>query len=128
MNAGLRYEFATLPEDVEGRDSTLVNLPTRAHAWASSTRTRPASLSPRLGFAWDAPATAAPSVRGGYGLYFNTNNQQNLIVTVTNPPATPRAIIANPTFPTPPFERGVAQLDPARSSGTSRTRASTSGT
>ena len=47
------------------------------------------------------------AVRGGYGLYFNTNNQQNLIVTVTNPPATPRVIIANPTFPNPPFERGV---------------------
>ncbi len=47
------------------------------------------------------------SVRGGYGLYFNTNNQQNLIVTVTNPPATPRFVIANPTFPSPPFERGV---------------------
>ena len=47
------------------------------------------------------------SIRGGYGLYFNTNNQQNLIVTVTNPPATPRFVIANPTFPSPPFERGV---------------------
>ena len=47
------------------------------------------------------------SVRGGYGLYFNTNNQQNLIVTVTNPPATPRVVIANPTFPVPPFERAT---------------------
>ena len=47
------------------------------------------------------------AVRGGYGLYFNTNNQQNLIVTVTNPPATPRVVIANPTFPVPPFERGT---------------------
>jgi hypothetical protein len=28
-----------------------------------------------------------------------------LIVTVTNPPATPRVVIANPTFPVPPFER-----------------------
>ncbi|MBP9947730.1 MAG: hypothetical protein KBH14_15095, partial [Vicinamibacteria bacterium] len=41
----------------------------------------------------------------GYGLYFNVNNQQNLIVTITNPPVTPRAIIANPTFPQPPFAR-----------------------
>jgi hypothetical protein len=45
------------------------------------------------------------SVRGGYGLYFNTNNQQNLIVTVTNPPFTPRPVFVNPTFPNPPFER-----------------------
>ena len=47
------------------------------------------------------------SVRGGYGLYYGTTVQQNLIVTVTNPPATPRFVIANPTFPAPPFERGV---------------------
>ena len=48
------------------------------------------------------------AVRGGYGLYFNTNSQQNLIVTVTNPPATPRLVIVNPTFPNPPFERAGA--------------------
>ena len=42
-------------------------------------------------------------MRGGYGIYFNTNNQQNLIVTVTNPPATPRPVITNPTFPVPNF-------------------------
>ena len=29
-------------------------------------------------------------------------------MTVTNPPATPRATITNPTFPVAPFERGVA--------------------
>jgi hypothetical protein len=28
-------------------------------------------------------------------------------VTVTNPPATPRVVISNPTFPAPPFDRGV---------------------
>ena len=47
-------------------------------------------------------------MRGGYGLYFNTTNQQNLIVTVTNPPATPRPVIVNPTFPTPDFNRAGA--------------------
>ena len=48
------------------------------------------------------------ALRGGYGLYFNTNNHQNLIVTVTNPPFTPRPVIANPTFPNPPFDRASA--------------------
>ena len=49
-------------------------------------------------------------MRGGYGIYFNTNNQQNLIVTVTNPPATPRIAVGfagNPTctaaFPVAPL-------------------------
>jgi hypothetical protein len=65
------------------------------------------TLSPRVGAAWNAGGDGRTSLRGGYGLYFNTNNHQNLIVTVTNPPATPRVVIPSPTFPVPPFERGT---------------------
>jgi hypothetical protein len=108
LNAGLRYEYATLPRDVEGRDATLVNLtdrePTLGQLYQNPTGK---NLSPRVGFAWDATGDGRTALRGGYGLYFNTNNHQNLIVTITNPPFTPRVIIANPTFPDPPFARGV---------------------
>ena len=58
--------------------------------------------------AWDVFGNGRTAVRAGYGLYFNTNNHQNLIVTVTNPPFTPRPVIANPTFPNPPFDRASA--------------------
>jgi hypothetical protein len=54
------------------------------------------------------------ALRGGYGLYFNTNNQQNLIVTVTNPPATPRVIVPNPTFPTPSFSQVSNSVRPVQ--------------
>jgi hypothetical protein len=108
LTAGLRYEFTTMPVDEGGRDSALINLsdpaPVVGQLYENPTFT---NLSPRTGVAWDVLGDGTTSVRGGYGLYFNTNNQQNLIVTVTNPPATPRFIIANPTFPNPPFERGV---------------------
>jgi hypothetical protein len=108
LNLGLRYEAATLPVDINGRDSALLNLsdrqPTVGQLYENPTLK---NLSPRLGFAWDLFGNGKTSLRGGYGIYFNTNNQQNLIVTVTNPPATPRVIINNPTFPNPPFERGV---------------------
>jgi hypothetical protein len=108
LNVGARVEYATLPQDTEGRDSTLVNPTDTAPTLGQLYQNPGANFSPRVGFAWDATGDGRTSVRGGYGLYFNTLNQQNLIVTVTNPPATPRAIIANPTFPVPPFERGVA--------------------
>ncbi|MEW6128992.1 MAG: TonB-dependent receptor [Acidobacteriota bacterium] len=108
LNLGLRYEAATMPVDLYGRDSALINLsdpaPTVGELYKNPTRK---NISPRLGFAWDLFGDGKMSLRGGYGIYFNTNNQQNLIVTVTNPPATPRIIIANPTFPNPPFERGI---------------------
>jgi hypothetical protein len=104
LNAGLRYEFTTMPQD--RRDIALINL-TDANVTPGPLFKNPTykNLSPRLGFAWDVTGDGRTSLRGGYGLYFNTNNQQNLIVTVTNPPATPRPVIGNPTFPNPPFNR-----------------------
>jgi hypothetical protein len=108
LNAGLRYESTTMPVDTGGRDSALVDLADPAPTVGRLSE-NPSSfnLSPRFGAAWDVLGDGSTSVRGGYGLYFNTNNQQNLIVTVTNPPATPRFVIPNPTFPNPPFERGI---------------------
>jgi hypothetical protein len=109
VNGGLRYEFSTMPEDIYGRDSALPDLtapaPTVGPLYENPTYT---NLSPRAGFAWDVLGDGKTSLRGGYGLYFNTNNHQNLIVTVTNPPATPRPVIVNPTFPTPDFNRAGA--------------------
>lgn len=110
LNLGLRYEFTTMPVDLYGRDSALINLytdpaPTSGQLYLNPTKR---NLSPRFGFAWDPFHNGRTSLRGGYGWFFNTNNQQNLIVTVTNPPATPRLIIpAGSAFPVPPFERGI---------------------
>jgi hypothetical protein len=109
VNGGLRYEFSTLPEEKYGRDVALPDLsasePTIGDLYENPTFT---NLSPRGGFAWDLLGNGTTSLRGGYGLYFNTNNHQNLIVTVTNPPFTPRPVIVNPTFPNPPFNRAGA--------------------
>ncbi len=108
LNLGLRYEFSTLPHDIYGRDAALLTLndpaPTTGQLYRNPTYR---NISPRVGFAWDVFGNGKTSLRGGYGDYFDTNNQQNLIVTVTNPPFTPRLVIANPSFPNPPFARGI---------------------
>ncbi|HEX6731995.1 MAG TPA: TonB-dependent receptor, partial [Pyrinomonadaceae bacterium] len=111
LTGGLRYETTSLPVDIYGRDSALPSLadtaPTIGPLYKNPTRL---NLSPRVGFAWDVFGNGTTSLRAGYGLYFNTNNQQNLIVTVTNPPATPRIAIGftatspcRPAFPAAPL-------------------------
>lgn len=105
LNLGLRYEFETVPQD--RRDVFMRNLYTDSQLTLGSLYQNPSykNISPRVGFAWDVFGNEKTSLRGGYGIYFNTNNHQNLIVTVTNPPATPRPVLPNPTFPNPPFNR-----------------------
>ena len=106
LTAGVRYEFMTMPVDAGGRDAALVLLDDRT-ALTGRLYEGPDynNVSPRLGVSWDATGDGRTAVRGGYGLYYATNSSQNLIVTVTNPPQTPRVVYQNPTFPNPPFER-----------------------
>lgn len=108
LTSGLRYEYASRPREIRGRDSALVQLndpePTLGRPFAGTSKT---NFSPRLGFAWDVVGDGSTALRGGYGLYFTTNLQQHLIPTFSNPPVTPRIVIPNPTFPAPPFERGI---------------------
>ena len=112
FNAGLRYETTTMPGDKYGRDSALPNLSDTQPTLGRLFENPPHNLSPRAGFAWDVFRDGSTALRGGYGLYFNTNSHQNLIVTVTNPPATPRPVIANPTFPNPFPRAGSISIRP----------------
>ena len=103
LNAGLRYEYTTLPRDTGNRDINLKDLLAPEVTVGPLYENPGGNLSPRVGFAWDVFGTGQTALRGGYGLYYNNTNQQNLIVTVTNPPATPRPVIPRPSFPTPQF-------------------------
>ncbi len=107
VNLGLRLEGSTMPIDEGGRDVNMRDLLASAPTPGPLYDNPAPTVSPRLGVVWNVRGDGRTSIRAGYGLYFNTNNHQNLIVTVTNPPANPRVIIPNPTFPVPPFERGI---------------------
>jgi len=104
LNLGVRFEGSTMPRDEGNRDINMRDL--RGVPEIGDLYDNPApTISPRVGAVWNVRADGRTSVRGGYGLYYNTNNHQNLIVTVTNPPATPRVVIGAPSFPVPQFER-----------------------
>lgn len=114
VNLGLRYEYSSTPKEKYNRDISLRRLTdTQVTIGPLFRNPTTRNISPRVGFALDLFGKGQTSLRGGYGLYFNTNQQQHLIVTVTNPPFTPRPVIPNPTFPNPPFNRtGTLSIRP----------------
>ena len=66
LNTGLRYEFTTMPGDINGRDSALINLtdtaPTTGRLFDSPGYL---NFSPRVGFAWSVDGSGRTAVRGG---------------------------------------------------------------
>jgi hypothetical protein len=70
LNLGLRYEFATVPTEVENRFSNLINFfdsnVTTGVLFKNPTKK---SFSPRIGFVW-APGQNNFSVRGGFGVFY----------------------------------------------------------
>lgn len=72
LNAGLRYEFITVPKEQDGREAALPDL------FASTTTTgigifrNPSlkNIAPRTGLAWDITGDGKNALQGGGGLFF----------------------------------------------------------
>ena len=100
LNLGLRYEFITVPEEVDGK-VTNVRSPTDPQVSVGDPLFRNPSLknfAPRVGFAYTPDAHTA--IRGGFGVYYDEllySVYGNM--TFKHPPYFKQVRIANAPFP-----------------------------
>lgn len=71
LNIGLRYEMATVPQELAGKVTNLHSIteasPTLGNPWWRNPSKR--NFEPRVGFAWDPFKDGKSSVRGGFGMF-----------------------------------------------------------
>jgi len=106
LNLGLRYEFYTIPAEANGLDTTLRDIVNdRSFTVGAPFAKNPSlgNVAPRLGVAWDVTGDGKTAIRGGAGLYHDTDGPFNSAFGIASfsPPFAATATINNPTFPRP---------------------------
>ena len=92
LNAGLRYEFDTPPVDaadgmrIFDRDARELRPVGGGGVPRSGVRTDRNNVAPRLGFAWKLPGDTGMSLRGGFGIYYDSGTLIENSALYFNPP------------------------------------------
>jgi hypothetical protein len=102
VNLGLRYEFITVPTEVNGKIANLRTLDAPQIIVGDPFFNNPSLLNfaPRVGFAWDVFGDSKTSVRSGFGV-FHSEILPNVYrqISLSNPPFSGNRFQTNPPFP-----------------------------
>ena len=114
VNLGLRYEFVTVPTEVNGKVSNLRHVTdsslTIGDPWYKNPSLK--NFSPRIGLAWDPFGTGKTSVRAGFGIFDDEILPKYYFFSGSlNPPYTQRASVTNVAAPVP-FPNLLQNFDP----------------
>ena len=115
LNLGLRYEFVTVPTELDGKESFLPDILAPAAVVGPILQRNPGlkNFGPRIGFAWDPFSDGKTSIRAGFGIFYEqilprtyfTNSSQM-------PPFFLLAQVSGVTFPSGGFEE-ISNLPPS---------------
>src|SRR6266849_2892150 len=102
VNLGLRYEFVTVPTEVNGKISNLRRVTDPAITVGGSWYANPSlkNFAPRVGLAWDPFSSGKTSIRAGFGIFDDEILPKYYFFSGSlNPPYTKRSSVVSPTFP-----------------------------
>ncbi|MSO20661.1 MAG: hypothetical protein EXQ56_09410 [Acidobacteria bacterium] len=86
LNLGLRYEFATVPKELDGESASLVNFnDSQVTVGPLFTNATLKSFSPRVGFAW-APWDRKTSFRGGVAIFYEFPGLYHIQTSISSMP------------------------------------------
>lgn len=113
LNLGMRYEFITVPHELDGKEAHMPDLQAAAVTAGGPIFQNPSlkNVAPRVGVAWDMTGDGKSVLHGGVGYFFEPilGNVYRAYGNRT-PPYYNSINPSSPTFPNPPTVGGTALL------------------
>ena len=110
-NLGVRYEFITVPTEVNGKIANLRQVTDSQIVTGDPWHENPSmgNIAPRVGLSWDPLGDGKTAVRGGFGIFHDQLLPKYYFFSGSlNPPFTTRTSLRNPPFP-----NVIANFNPA---------------